>query len=75
MNVSFCFSSVSVFQEAGAKVEILFQSRKLFVKFFLKKFSFLFFFPACQSLNELPLSRGAKVNPFFISGKLFIKKI
>jgi hypothetical protein len=63
-----------VFQEAGAKVEILFQSRKLFVKFFLKKFSSLFFFPACQSLNELPLSRGCKGKSFFYLRQAFHKK-
>jgi len=65
----------SVFQEAGAKVEFLFHSRKLFLKFFLRNFSFPYFPKACQSVNELPLLRGAKVCPFFISGKLFVKKI
>ena len=77
MNVSFSFKiPLSVFQEAGAKVEFFFRSRKLFSKFFSEIFISLFSSrSACQSLNELPLLRGAKVMPFFISGKLSVKKI
>ena len=77
MNVSFSFKiPLSVFQEAGAKVEFFSKSRKLFSKFFSEIFISLFSSrSACQSLNELPLLRGAKVMPFFISGKLSVKKI
>ncbi len=64
----------SVFQEAGAKVEFLFHSRKLFLKFFLRNFSFPYFSKACQSVNELPLLRGAKVCPFFYIRQAFREK-
>jgi len=66
----------SVFQEAGAKVEILFDSRKLFSKFFLENFHPLFL-PIC--LPSLPMNfrllRGAKLMLFFIPRKLFGEKI
>ena len=65
-----------MFQEAGAKVEFLFESCKLFLKFFFGNFYIPF--PSkstCQSLNELPVLRGAKVKTYFISGKLSDEKI
>ncbi len=75
MNVSFFLVSVSLSREAGAKVEILFDSCKLFLKFFSRNFHSLKSFQSAGFYSGFPLVRGAKVSRFFVSGKLFGKKI
>ena len=50
-----------LFLKAGAKVENLFQSGKCFLKFFLRKFTFLFPSKPYQSLNELSVFCGVQM--------------
>ena len=65
---------VSVFQEAGAKVEFLFHSRKLFLKFFLKKFSSPFLLRSLPVCQWTPALAGRKGRFFFYIRQAFLEK-
>ncbi|MCM0667327.1 hypothetical protein, partial [Flavobacterium tyrosinilyticum] len=51
--------------KAGAKLKLLFVSCKKNLKFFLRSFQSRFLQFSSQSLNELSVLRGAKVEPLF----------
>ncbi|WP_204251858.1 hypothetical protein, partial [Flavobacterium nitrogenifigens] len=66
------FFCLRLYLKAGAKLKLLFVSRKKNLRFFLKLFFrliFSFFSPVCQ--GTFRVLRGANVKSFFLSRKLF----
>ena len=73
MSTNVYFFFFRLFLKAGAKVENLFLTGKCFLKFFLKKFYFLFSFFSITNLSmSSNVLRGANVTSVFKSHKLFL---
>ena len=75
MNVSFFLSVRFPVSGSGCKSRNPFRFLQAFLEVFFRKFSSPFFFRPAGFSDGFPLVRGAKVSRFFVSGKLFGKKI